>query len=740
MSTVAVHRRWLNRLALLLFSATSLGSQDFEEQGLFPTSMEEILVTGQPSGTPTRAPVQGQTPQPTYFLPDAPPAERSVPQTVVPTQQPRSQPLNQEGIPTQVLLPTPEPVAEPIQSPTTPTIVFSDTQTGLVDDTIVAEIGIDPGQLLADKQYDELEPWVLENQDVGMASAIGWSYYTEENYPKAIEWFEQTLRWDENFNEAAYGLALSLYNEGFLQQAEAVARWKLNAYPGMDNILGDIYMTRAISSFRAERYDETLDNLDKIVQFRPLTRGEEILEAWSFYHTGETVKAAGLFQTLYEEQRDRVAAVGLYASLSSTQNWNRIERLANQYGGPLADIYALYTSDRYYDRRLYLKASQVATQIPDADQPFIENIAAPKVTISAEFVARDGDPGTSELDLAYAPYVTGTVFSDEVNRVDVSIGLVSLDAGQLPDFAFVGLVPNTPTPYSVEPKTSFNGMIAPMIGYYREDWISPYIELGMTPLGGQVDSEFVGRLGVQGIFETGVWTAELFRESITESLLSYTGFRDPYTSLEWGRVVETGLHASILHFFGANQDLSLFGFMEVGQLTGENVADNEKIRLDVALNRTFKPDGFHYINFGPSFTFYSYTNNLSFFTFGHGGYFSPEYLAQGIINLQFMTEEGEDFLLKGEVGFGGQANEQEAAPFFPLDPDGRDYSGTSDTTGILISNLQGVMFLTDYWAFGGEIAFNKTPSYEEFRGGVFTTIFFEPREGLVETDFPRYQY
>ena len=713
-------------------------AQNYEEQGLFPTSMEEVLVPGGGTSTPGRATPINPTSDPSTFFPEGTGTQPSTPQTILPNAAPRGQPLNRGGISTQVLLPAPEPVAEAIESPTTPTIVFTDSQTGFPEELVVEE-GIDPGQLLADKNYEELEPWVIENEEAPMAGAIGWSYFEDENYPKAIEWFEQSLRWNEDNDEAAYGLALALYNEGYLQQAEAVARWKQQDYPEMKNILGDIYMTRSISSFQAERYSETLENLDKIAEFRTLTRGEEILEAWSLYHTGETEKAASLFQALYVQQRDRVAAVGLYASLSRDQNWDRIQSLANQYGGPLADIYALYSSERYYDRRLYLKASQLAPEIDDVNQPLIENIASPKVTLSAEFIARDGDEGTSELNAAYAPFVTGTVFSDEVNRVDVSLGLVSLDAGNLPDSAFVGLVPNAANPaYVIEPKTSYNGMIVPRVGYYREDWISPYIEVGMTPLGGQIESDFVGRIGVQALYDTGAWTLELFRESVTESLLSYTGFRDPYTSLEWGRVIETGLHMSVLHFFSDN--LSLYGFMEVGKLSGENVADNEKIRLDVALNRTFEPDHFHYINFGPSFTFYSYTENLSFFTYGHGGYFSPEYLIQGIINLQFMTEEGSDYLLKGEIGVGGQANKQAASPIFPLSPDGRDYSGQSDATGILISNLQGMMFLTEYWAFGADIGYNKTPSYEELYGGVYTTIFFEPREGVVETDFPNFQY
>lgn len=734
----------MNPLAGLLVSILLPGAvlaQSYEGEGLFPTTMEEVIGPDETFPTPQRRAGQpvttnGQVP---YFIPESATQGTFQPEPITPTRRSRTQAVGQQGIPTEVLLPSPEPVAGPITSPTTPTIVFSDTQTGLEEEGGEAVMEIDPGQLLADKNYEELEPWVLENEDAPLANAVGWSYYEDENYPKAIEWFEQSLRWNENINEAAYGLALSLYNEGYLQQSEAVARWKIDAYPGMENILGDIYMTRAVSSFQAERWNDTLDNLQKISQFRPLTRGERLLEAWSLYHEGESERAAGLFLDLYRAERDRVSAVGLYASLSREQQWNRIERLSNEYGGPLADIYSLYTSNRYYDRRLYLKAEQLSPGTEDLSQPLIENISTPKVTLSAEFVVRDGDPGLSELSAAYGPKVTGTVFQDAVNRFDVSVGLVSLDAGDLPNFALIGLEPNTRNPgYVIAPKTSYNGMIEPTVGYYREDWLSPYIELGMTPLGGQINSTFTGRAGFNSLFDTGQWGLEVFRESVTESLLSYTGMRDPYTSLEWGRVVETGMLLTAA--FTPTEQLTLYGFMQAAQLTGENVEDNTKFRMDVALSRTFRPDHFHYINFGPIITFYAYEENLSFFTYGHGGYFSPEYLIQGLVNLQFMTEEGRDYLFMGEIGLGGQANKQQAAPYFPLAPDGRIYQGTSDSTGIMISNLKGMMFLTNHWSFGAEIGYNKTPSYEELRGGIFTTIFFEPREGLVETDFPNYQY
>jgi len=708
------------------------------QPGLRPVQPEPDRQTSRPITTTT---AERDRPEPLFLPEPATRREPARPETLTPTRETRQRPITGgDRAPGQVLLPAPAPVAEALQTPTSPTILFGDTQVGLEDET-VEETGplFDPGELLANKEYEELEPWVLENEDIGMAGALGWSYYNDENYPKAIEWFEQALRWDENQNEAAYGLALSLYNEGYLQQAEAVAQWKMNVYPDMRDILGDIYMTRAISSFRDRRYEETIHNVERIKRYRSLTRGEKILEAWSHYHMDDLERAATQFQELYVEQRDQVAAVGLYSALSRMRDWSRIQRLSNQYGGPLQEIYARYTSERYFERRLYLRAQQVVPGEQDPELMISENIDSPNMSLSGEYIDRDGDPGTSRLIAFYGPKVSGTVYSDGINRLDVSVAVVNLDTKNLPAFATVGLFPTeAQVPYAVDPKTSYNGMIEPTISFYREDWLSPFAELGMTPLRGQVDSTFTGQLGIVGLYDSGSWTLGAYRESITESLLSYTGMRDPYTGLEWGRVVETGVRVSIFHSF--MEVLNLYGEMEVAQITGSNVEDNDKFAVMAALSRTFTVDGFNFINFGPSASFATYNKNLSQFTYGQGGYFSPEYLVQGLIGSQFLTKEGRDFILGGQLGFGIQTNKQAASPLFPLNADGRIFEARTETTGIFISSLEGMVFLTPRWAFGANVGYNKTPSYEEFRGGIFTTIFFEPRTGLVESDIPDYRY
>ncbi len=47
-----------------------------------------------------------------------------------------------------------------------------------------------------------------------------------------------------------------------------------------------------------------------------------------------------------------------------------------------------------------------------------------------------------------------------------------------------------------------------------------------------------------------------------------------------------------------------------------------------------------------------------------------------------ITQEGKKFIASGSVGAGIQNNQQDAAPFFPLNPDGREFESQESTTGL----------------------------------------------------------
>ena len=130
-----------------------------------------------------------------------------------------------------------------------------------------------------------------------------------------------------------------------------------------------------------------------------------------------------------------------------------------------------------------------------------------------------------------------------------------------------------------------------------------------------------------------------------------------------------------------------------------------------------------------------YSKNLSQFTFGQGGYFSPEYLLQGALGLQFMTKEGQFYLLKGSATLGLQTYRQDASPVFPLENSTATFPAINTNTFIGSIRLDGLILLTSQLAAGITVKADKTANYEEYSVGVILRYFFEPRGGLFSTDF-----
>jgi len=70
--------------------------------------------------------------------------------------------------------------------------------------------------------------------------------------------------------------------------------------------------------------------------------------------------------------------------------------------------------------------------------------------------------------------------------------------------------------------------------------MSPFLAIGSTPFKGIVGPTVAGRLGAALQLDEAKLTTEVYRKSIAESILSYTGIVDPTTGVGFGRVGETG--------------------------------------------------------------------------------------------------------------------------------------------------------------------------------------------------------
>ena len=108
---------------------------------------------------------------------------------------------------------------------------------------------------------------------------------------------------------------------------------------------------------------------------------------------------------------------------------------------------------------------------------------------------------------------------------------------------------------------------------------------------------------------------------MSNSLLSYGGSRDPVTGEQWGSVTANGSSLGELGQGGAHGVWASLGYH---WLLGDNVARN---------NRTTAMTGYYYklvdspserVRTGLTFIHFGYDKDLSGYTLGQGGYWSPQ--------------------------------------------------------------------------------------------------------------------
>ncbi len=675
------------------------------ESGAEPTQTPPLFIPVDPSlpvATPTPVPAATPvpTPPPTIFAPSE--------------------------------LAMPEPVSTPTQAPPPATTTASDgtrTTTNRAR-TAPAQEETPVARLLRQGRYSEVAGMARDSSDAKLATALGWAYFNDKTYASASDWFEQALEWNENSEDAAYGLALTKFRQGNLQQAEAIARWK-TSNPKMKALLGDISARRSVQSYQSRNYQRTLNQLDTSSRYRRLNRQEQIVRAWSLYNTGQVAEAAQLFAELYRAKPDKQTAEGVYVSYQRLGATGELMAVASQLSGPLYDMVIAEEAQRYYKAGLFLAANYYAPQA----FPVLQNIDTPIVQLGGGYMQKSGQTGESRLSITRIPDLYARFYPAPLHEVSVRLAQIVLNAGRLGEGANVGTAPAPPAfaPFTHTPITSASNLWEFNIGWSFKDWLSPYAEIGSTPLNGPLAPWLTGRVGLAYNMSIGYLQGEFYSKSIKESITSYIGSQDPYSSRQWGRVTETG--GALAAFVGLPYDFTLYARGFYGVIKGTATLDNQHYGGVLAAAKVFKPEGFEFITLGPAFSAEGYQNNQNYFTYGYGGYFSPEYIVQAVLALNFLTKEGEFYLLGGGVSAGVQHNKQVGGRVQPFNPsDNRYYETTTSTTGIFAFNLGGGFLINNNWMMGANLGYQVTADYNEGYANLYIRYLFGPRYGLFRTD------
>ncbi|HEY5995286.1 MAG TPA: cellulose synthase subunit BcsC-related outer membrane protein [Gallionellaceae bacterium] len=291
------------------------------------------------------------------------------------------------------------------------------------------------------------------------------------------------------------------------------------------------------------------------------------------------------------------------------------------------------------------------------------HVAQGYATAGVDFLSKlNGTSGISDLTVMELPMEARIPVGESGGRIFAQVAPVYADAGTLQPGDLYNLrqygkvLALSPGGIANAPGQSARGNSIAL--GYDEDGLRA--DIGLTPFGFPV-SNVVGGVKWSHYTADSGFSLDLSRRPVTSSLLSYAGVTDPVSGEVWGGVVTTGAGLHLSHDLGR-----LTGFIDPGyyRLTGKNVLDNTELALRTGFNWSFIDREDMRLTAGMAITYWNYRENLRFYSFGHGGYYSPQkYYSLALPFRWTGREENWSYMLQGSVS--ASVSQEKTMLFYP---------------------------------------------------------------------------
>jgi tetratricopeptide (TPR) repeat protein len=186
---------------------------------------------------------------------------------------------------------------------------------------------------------------------------------------------------------------------------------------------------------------------------------------------------------------------------------------------------------------------------------------------------------------------------------------------------------------------------------------------GTSPQGFAVHNVIAGLRFRPG---NGPLTLTAVRDSVKDSLLSYAGARDPGTGLRWGGIVANTGTVSFSTAPRTNASYQTVGFYAAGSysfIQGLNVPDNWSVTANAGLYWQMVQG----LTLGANAGAMHYDRDLKYFSFGQGGYFSPQQYYLASIPIAWYSRRPRfEYAIRfsGGIQYVGETS----SPFYPVLP------------------------------------------------------------------------
>lgn len=562
--------------------------------------------------------------------------------------------------------------------------------------------------------------------------SLGWACLDRGDYACAEEQFSPLVRKNLSDNNAFLGLTLAL--QGLGQEDKALELLEArNPPPGsaLAEQLAGLYAKKGAEAYEAQEYAQARDYLQKSASLQGETPDILQLMAWSDYQLENYAAARERFMRAYEDtpsvdnakavlmvldkQRDKDAAMAFEQQLIQESGDQALKELGQKH-------FATVTYP-FRDR-----------SVSGKDPAWLES--------NVYVRSKEGDPGFSRMQELGMPLAYHQPIGED-GELSVKVTTKALNADKpLDDKPYAGkYYRNVDNPDTQQRDMEHTLWVwVPEVTYSVKKPLHMTFGLGATPIHGTIDPMPTARVELA----TDTWDIEVFQRSVTDSIQSYVGQKDPYSASVWGRVLESGGAGSFTVNFAAPWWFSVEG--GASYYWGHNVLDNYSVTGGASIGRT-DTIGQADLSYGLFGTIEHFGNNQDFYTFGHGGYFSPEIFVVSGPFLRYQTNHGLDYWVDARLSAGLQYYKTADADHYHRtganssslsDPAARDlnakYKGdeTFGPAGTL--KVQGLKLLSDYIAVGSGASINTTGEHMEWQALLGLRFFFEPQETLNNTE------
>lgn len=268
-------------------------------------------------------------------------------------------------------------------------------------------------------------------------------------------------------------------------------------------------------------------------------------------------------------------------------------------------------------------------------------------------------------------------------------------------------------------------------------------DIGSTPLGFLV-TNWVGGLRYSDADASRYRSVELFRRPVTSSLLSYAGQRDPASGAVWGGVMRSGASFRLSRSENG-RTRAVSG--RVALLQGREVADNHELRLGISQSHDLISRRDMELSAGVAATYWHFQRDLSNFTYGHGGYYSPQHYLGLSLPVRW-TGRWQDWAWLFEPSVGVSWARSAATVFHPTDAALQAQAEANavlnpalptpihgGSSGASFSyTLQGALEkrVAPNWFIGTGFRLDRSPYYTPNVFQLYLRYEFRPKRGLVE--------